>query len=131
MLDCRVLRRNEVNVVFNAGPTDILDHAAPVCGVGHKMGIDATRKFPEEGHPRPWPDEMIMSRNVKRNFAGDPKRPWLPSLSLGVTWLSGESELGPYHRTTSRRDIGPSEAEAEFIHLKDTGVIARFKPQKA
>jgi 4-hydroxy-3-polyprenylbenzoate decarboxylase len=53
------------DVVFNEGPTDILDHAAPVCGVGHKMGIDATRKFPEEGHPRPWPDEMIMSRNVK------------------------------------------------------------------
>jgi 4-hydroxy-3-polyprenylbenzoate decarboxylase len=53
------------DVVFNEGPTDILDHAAPVCGVGHKMGIDATRKFPEEGHPRPWPDEMIMSREVK------------------------------------------------------------------
>ena len=53
------------DVVFNEGPTDILDHAAPVCGVGHKMGIDATRKFPEEGHPRPWPDEMIMSRDVK------------------------------------------------------------------
>lgn len=53
------------DVVFNEGPTDILDHAAPVCGVGHKMGIDATRKFPEEGHPRPWPPEMFMSREVK------------------------------------------------------------------
>ena len=53
------------DVVFNAGPTDILDHAAPICGVGHKMGIDATRKFPEEGHPRPWPDEMVNSREVK------------------------------------------------------------------
>ncbi len=52
------------DVVFCEGPTDILDHAAPVCGVGHKMGIDATRKFPEEGHPRPWPDEMLMSPEV-------------------------------------------------------------------
>ncbi|MER3415956.1 MAG: menaquinone biosynthesis decarboxylase [Gemmataceae bacterium] len=52
------------DVVFCEGPTDILDHAAPVCGVGHKMGIDATRKFPEEGHPRPWPDEMVMSPDV-------------------------------------------------------------------
>ena len=43
----------------------MFDHAAPVCGVGHKMGIDATRKFPEEGHPRPWPPEMIMSREIK------------------------------------------------------------------
>jgi len=53
------------DVVFNEGPTDILDHAAPVCGVGHKMGIDATRKFPEENHPRPWPPEMLMSREMR------------------------------------------------------------------
>ena len=24
---------------------------------GWKMGLDATAKFPEEGHPRPWPDD--------------------------------------------------------------------------
>jgi 4-hydroxy-3-polyprenylbenzoate decarboxylase len=53
------------DVVFNEGPTDILDHAAPVCGVGHKMGIDATRKFPEEGHPREWPNEMLMSQEIR------------------------------------------------------------------
>jgi 4-hydroxy-3-polyprenylbenzoate decarboxylase len=52
------------DVVFMEGPTDILDHAAPVCGVGHKMGIDATRKLPEEGHPRPWPDEMLNAPEV-------------------------------------------------------------------
>ena len=52
------------DVVFHQGPTDLLDHAAPVCCVGHKMGIDATRKFPEEGHPREWPDEMLMSDEV-------------------------------------------------------------------
>jgi 4-hydroxy-3-polyprenylbenzoate decarboxylase len=53
------------DVVFNEGPAEICDHAAPVRGIGHKMGIDATRKFPEEGHPRPWPDELVMSRTVK------------------------------------------------------------------
>ena len=53
------------DVVFHQGPTDILDHAAPACGVGHKMGIDATAKLPEEGHPRPWPPEMVMSREMK------------------------------------------------------------------
>lgn len=30
------------------GPLDILDHAAPRLGAGHKMGIDATRKIPGE-----------------------------------------------------------------------------------
>jgi len=53
------------DVFFSQGPADILDHAAPVCGAGQKLGIDATRKFPEEGHPRPWPEETGMSREVK------------------------------------------------------------------
>jgi 4-hydroxy-3-polyprenylbenzoate decarboxylase len=52
------------DVVFCQGPTDLLDHAAPVCCVGHKMGIDATRKFADEGHPREWPNEMLMSPEV-------------------------------------------------------------------
>lgn len=30
------------------GPLDILDHAAPRLGAGHKMGLDATRKIPGE-----------------------------------------------------------------------------------
>ncbi|MCH8152145.1 MAG: UbiD family decarboxylase [Planctomycetes bacterium] len=36
------------------GPLDILDHAAPRLGAGHKLGIDATRKIPgEEVHGIP------------------------------------------------------------------------------
>ncbi len=30
------------------GPLDILDHAAPRLGAGHKIGFDATRKLPDE-----------------------------------------------------------------------------------
>ena len=41
------------------GPLDILDHAAPRLGAGHKIGFDATRKIPGEeagGNPvRDWP----------------------------------------------------------------------------
>lgn len=41
------------------GPLDILDHAAPRLGAGHKIGFDATRKVPGEevnAHPvRDWP----------------------------------------------------------------------------
>lgn len=38
------------------GPVDSLNHAAPTPGFGSKMGIDATRKWPSEGHMREWPD---------------------------------------------------------------------------
>ncbi|MFQ5430265.1 MAG: UbiD family decarboxylase [Phycisphaerae bacterium] len=49
------------------GPLDILDHAAPHMGAGSKIGIDATRKIPGEGHVRDWPvplemDDEIMAR---------------------------------------------------------------------
>jgi 4-hydroxy-3-polyprenylbenzoate decarboxylase len=53
------------DIVLVDGPVDILDHAAPVCGVGSKLGIDATRKITGEGQVRAWPDELEMSREVR------------------------------------------------------------------
>lgn len=52
------------------GPLDILDHAAPRLGAGHKMGFDATRKMPGEevgGHGvRNWPTLIAMSEQIKQ-----------------------------------------------------------------
>ncbi len=48
------------DVFFAEGPLDDLDHSAPVWRFGSKMGIDATRKWPQEGHMREWPDEIAM-----------------------------------------------------------------------
>lgn len=53
------------DIVIVDGPLDILDHAAPYCGAGSKLGIDATRKLPGEGQVRPWPDEIGMSPEVR------------------------------------------------------------------
>lgn len=52
--------------VLTEGPLDALDHASPQPKWGTKVGIDATRKWPEEGHGRDWPDEIAMSEDVKR-----------------------------------------------------------------
>lgn len=46
------------------GPLDVLDHSAPLALVGSKIGIDATRKLAAEGHPREWPEEIIMSEDI-------------------------------------------------------------------
>lgn len=54
------------DTVIVEGPVDILDHASPQVGYGSKMGIDATRKLPEEGHPRPWPEEVRTSPEISR-----------------------------------------------------------------
>ena len=44
------------------GPVDSLNHAAPGVGFGSKMGIDATRKWPSEGHAREWPEVVKMDK---------------------------------------------------------------------
>ncbi|MFH1563143.1 MAG: menaquinone biosynthesis decarboxylase [Nitrospirota bacterium] len=54
--------------VFVEGPVDTLDHAAPYSGFGSKVGIDATRKLKEEGFNRPWPEEIKMSKEVKKKI---------------------------------------------------------------
>ncbi|MGE0480263.1 MAG: UbiD family decarboxylase [Phycisphaerae bacterium] len=51
--------------VITDGPLDILDHASPACGVGSKIGWDATRKLPSEGAVRQWPDELEMTAEVR------------------------------------------------------------------
>lgn len=47
------------------GPLDILDHSAPYCGAGSKIGIDATRKIPGEGIVRDWPKLLKMSDQIQ------------------------------------------------------------------
>jgi 4-hydroxy-3-polyprenylbenzoate decarboxylase len=51
------------------GPLDILDHAAPRLGAGHKIGFDATRKWPGEevgGHAvRKFPPILSLPADVR------------------------------------------------------------------
>lgn len=48
------------------GPIDVLDHSSRAMGYGSKVGFDCTKKWPEEGFTRRWPDEMTMSPEVKK-----------------------------------------------------------------
>ena len=43
----------ERDIQFVLGPVDSLDHSSRLPNYGSKMGIDATRKWPEEGFTRP------------------------------------------------------------------------------
>jgi len=56
----------ERDVQFVMGPVDSLDHSSRLPNYGSKMGIDATRKWREEGFTRPWPEEIRMSAEVKQ-----------------------------------------------------------------
>jgi 4-hydroxy-3-polyprenylbenzoate decarboxylase len=65
---------------FTMGPMDVLDHSSRAFTYGSKMGLDATRKLPEEGFTREWPNVIAMDDATKRRV--DTK--WA-SLGLGAT----------------------------------------------
>jgi 4-hydroxy-3-polyprenylbenzoate decarboxylase len=54
------------DIEFSMGPIDSLDHASRMPNYGSKMGIDATTKWPSEGHSRRWPNVIKMSPEVVR-----------------------------------------------------------------
>ena len=58
-----VLDDGEV-LVESHGILDYLDFASPVSGLGSKMGIDATNKWPGET-TREWGTPIVMDANVK------------------------------------------------------------------
>jgi 4-hydroxy-3-polyprenylbenzoate decarboxylase len=51
---------------FTRGPIDVLDHSSRAFTYGSKMGIDATKKWREEGFDRDWPDRIVMDAETKR-----------------------------------------------------------------
>ncbi len=53
------------DVVITEGPLDVLDHTSPMWAWGGKMGIDATKKWKEEGFGREWPDELVMTPGIE------------------------------------------------------------------
>ena len=61
---------------LSQGPVDQLSISNPIPNLGGKVGIDATRKRPEDGFPRPWPEEIRSDPKaveaVERAIRDDP-----------------------------------------------------------
>jgi 4-hydroxy-3-polyprenylbenzoate decarboxylase len=53
------------DVMISDGPYDVLDHASCTVGFGGKIGVDATRKWREEGYEREWPEVATMAPEVE------------------------------------------------------------------
>jgi 4-hydroxy-3-polyprenylbenzoate decarboxylase len=53
------------DVTIVEGAVDQLDHSAARDSFGGKIGIDATAKGQQDGHPRGWPTEIEMDATVK------------------------------------------------------------------
>ncbi|MBI4561928.1 MAG: menaquinone biosynthesis decarboxylase [Candidatus Rokubacteria bacterium] len=53
------------DLVIVEGPMDDLDHAARRHRYGGKLGIDATEKGPMDDVAQEWPDEIVMSEEIR------------------------------------------------------------------
>ena len=83
------------DVVIVEGPVDVLDHAAPAFSLGAKVGVDATRKWTEEGG-REWPEPCVHPPELlartdalyERLVAGapPPRRPNIP-VPAAASWI--------------------------------------------
>lgn len=56
------------DTIFSEGPADWHDHASPIAGTGHRIGIDATRKHADDGHPRDWPEALRVDEETQTNI---------------------------------------------------------------
>ncbi len=87
------------DLVVVDGPVDVLDHAAPAFALGAKVGVDATRKWAEEGG-REWPEPCVHPPELLRRMdelyqrlvpgAAAPARMKLP-LSPAASWTPKRS----------------------------------------
>lgn len=66
----------EEDIELSHGPVDQLSISNPIPNRGAKIGIDATRKRPEDGFPRAWPEEIrpddATVRAIDRLLESDP-----------------------------------------------------------
>jgi 4-hydroxy-3-polyprenylbenzoate decarboxylase len=53
------------DLVLVDGPADDLDHSALRHRFGGKLGIDATEKTAADGIGQPWPDEIVMTPEIR------------------------------------------------------------------
>ena len=70
------------DLIFSRGPLDILDHASPSFSFGSKLGIDMTRRFPEEACGE------VCSLKIPENLSLSDFKQALPSVcEICLDWL--------------------------------------------
>jgi 4-hydroxy-3-polyprenylbenzoate decarboxylase len=87
------------DVTFVDGPIDQLDHGANQALYGGKMAIDGTKKWPEEGYKREWPEVARMAKGVDAKVDAR----W-EELGLDPSWRSGRRGVKSTSRQSERSE---------------------------
>jgi len=122
--DVRAVAWNALNnvdasrdLVVMPGPVDDLDHSASNgVALGHKLGIDATRKTADEGYARVWPPDIAMDAPTRELV----DRRWheygLRTRFEGDAW-SGQGEAA-LQRLLSAAALVPGTIDRAALHAQ-------------
>ena len=95
------------DVMFTQGPVDVLDHSCSVMAFGGKIGIDGTRKLPEEGG-------LAAAGSVSREEAGGTRQAESEKVRRGESEKreNGEAENGRGGLAVDRKQEGDKTLES-------------------
>ncbi|MCX7980865.1 MAG: menaquinone biosynthesis decarboxylase [Bacteroidia bacterium] len=90
------------DVVFSQGPIDVLDHACSQMGFGGKLGIDGTRKLPEERLlppiTYPQPEIAALQAEVLQRDFPELREANLRLIERGIpVWIGTFVKYRPHH----------------------------------
>jgi len=109
------------DLVVMPGPVDDLDHSGSfLVGLGHKLGIDATRKGASEGYARVWPPELEQDAGVRARVTARSRELGLDAILRRGT-ADAWSGQGPaaLHRLLASVGIEPAAIDAARLRAND------------
>ncbi len=111
------------------GPVDQLDHASNQGLWGGKMALDGTRKWPEEGYTRQWPEVCRQAEDVRRRV--DAMWSDLGLSGLGIAALSSQPGAAPGLGRAASSTTASTTAAGPATGGTGERVVANLRDRKA
>jgi 4-hydroxy-3-polyprenylbenzoate decarboxylase len=110
------------DLVVMPGPVDDLDHSGSyLVALGHKLGIDATRKRADEGYARVWPPDIVMDARTRELVTKRWAQYGLRHSGTADAW-SGQGALA-YQRLIASLPFEPGTIDASALRSDDVGAV--------
>jgi 4-hydroxy-3-polyprenylbenzoate decarboxylase len=116
------------DLVIMPGPVDDLDHSGSyLVSVGHKLGIDATRKGPDEGYARSWPPDIVMDRATRELVSERWSSYGIRSFIAKPSAYSGQGESA-LARLLGQRPLEPGTVDATTLRANGVPALGGNEP---
>jgi 3-polyprenyl-4-hydroxybenzoate decarboxylase len=102
------------DLVIMPGPVDDLDHSGSyLVAVGHKLGVDATRKRADEGYARAWPPDIVMDRPTRERVTARWNEYGIRGTGTSDAW-SGQGEIA-FRRLLASLPLEPGTVDPAVL----------------